>query len=210
MSNETEAFFNRSLIWCGKYDYFHPVKGVLYGDLLSENAKNIIELNFWKPPGQNFEKFATPFEKKFSSLIKPHSMVRPVVDKDLAKPTDLCSWGLFPVIAYIGWLNGQMIQVPRGQDRGSVALSTVLMNEKVRTVIDYPGSGQGIRQPYAASEEKFLIVINVHGEVLWHLGYDIVGLNSSSQAKTAGIAAVRKITRTTTFDLIKYLAVALF
>jgi hypothetical protein len=162
----------------------------------------------WTKADQIFWLDATIFEKQFSTLIahsdkfsrsQSHQIAYPVVDESPENALGgACNTPQYPIIAHRGWFRGDIVRIPK--DRQGTPLNKLLADG-----IDVRVSGFefSFDAPYAASEEKFLLVTDIDGRVIWDLGgHDIGDLDGSlilsgkeSQAVNARDSAITEVVR---------------
>ncbi len=132
-----------------------------------------------------FAKHATEFEKYASVLLKPKPKrfhvsaytkfyADPVIDKD------------YVIIGHYGWFKGDEIYVhnsaPRSRGQGELYVEFGLQQLLDQGAPVFIGNRDAKSYRWATDDEKFLLLTDVHGQVLMYTGYDLIGLQSAEEA----------------------------
>lgn len=117
---------------------------------------------------QNFARFATPFERSYSKLVRggsynPRSGMEPVV-MDLT------------VIGHVGRVNGRHLWMPLGLG-GNRGLNLAL-EEGIPVYMAEKNPDESMWIEFGASEVLYDVITGIDGEVVASLGVDYVGLES--------------------------------
>src|SRR5215216_6507957 len=151
-------------------------------------------------PDQDFAKYATEFEKNFSTLILGGARTMfPIVDDNNAEvQSGANTWPDQEVIAHLGFVGGSYVHVPKGTNVNSKISSLLADNIPVLVAATCPSGYVSY-----ATEAKFRLGTDIDGRVLWYLDFDVAGLESSSTTKAAGVAGARKAAGVSTGQILK-------
>lgn len=135
-------------------------------------ASKLSIITIWAKPNQDFNAYATSFEKAWSKLVTSRNALNPVVDINLN------------VIGHTGEIDCGSIIIPRGVNPCAECLSFLLKAEIMFFVGHYPPDDSWMRyMPKAYTEAaRVTVVTGIDGRVLAVSDVRIAGAGAESEA----------------------------
>jgi hypothetical protein len=196
---DSVAMYNRSLSGCKPFNgKGRMIKSYLFQLLKSNDNAEIPTYMF---SDRDFAKYATAFEKEYSTLVDSKQQLYPVIGTQAtnAKIPSVefeCLAFEYPVIGHIGWVDGYSICGTPDHPQ----LADAAGNDRLIVRRNPPKGYTNI----FSSEERFFLVTDVDGRILWWTKeYDPGGRpNDNHYFRTAVIAGARKALGVSTMDIL--------
>jgi len=158
---DPKAYYHRTFQVVTKRDWVAPFEsrrdsfeksGIRRGYYFVSNQQLAEKILFPKKD-QQFEDYATPFERLYSTLVRsPSAAAEPIVDKNMT------------VIGHLGWYGADEIFVEKGFDRQDIQAS---LKKGARIYVGKTNPNTGIFEPYGSgsSDESAQVITNTDGLV---------------------------------------------